>query len=724
MIIKQRDIRHRLLALVLLPLLLMLLVMVMLLYLWTTQVGFRHLLMKVSTDLSVANTEFRATEARYLAKLSLAAQSADFRQVYLPVLAESQIEIKQKTALIAQDAMQQKGPPLYPQLNYRLQVTKNTSGLDFVQLLDVNGCVLASDQAIAGEALALFDRKLNRQLNHQSAGQVHCEDIKTPLYQQALTGVAVSGVELFTHEQLSNISAQLAQRASLKLTETERAKPVLRRYEKRGMLLHFVYPLTGLQGGEVIGFVRAGLLVNGSNRVVDQIKETVYGPGSLAFGSVGTVTIFLQDVRISTNVPAASEPGRRALGTRVSEQVREKVLQRGERWLDRAFVVSDWYISGYQPIMDIYGRRIGMIYAGFLEAPFEAEFYRWMWQLLGIFFIIIVVCAFWVVRGAKGIFKPIESMVRVISKIRSGQRERINLPENASTELLTLGVEFNLMLDQLEQQHDHIQSAAEQLEVKVAARTAALNQHIQLVKRTREQLIAKGKLAAIGELTAGIAHEINNPTAVILGYLDLMVMELGSAGDSVQEEVQLIVQQVERIRQIINDLLQFSRPADPLSPRVNVDLNPLVKATEVLIKHDLVQKDIQLVLDLKTKRTIFGHRSQLQQVLINLLVNAIAAIEQRGKITVRTRDWRDQRVLLTVRDNGCGIAPEVIDRIFDPFFSKTSGGTGLGLSVSYSLLQAMHAEITVRSRLSVGTVFYIWLPAYREKQNGLANKVE
>ena len=663
---KLRSIRSRLLILVLLPLLLMASVLVALLYLWTTDVGYRHLLMKVSTDLAVANESFHKTQQSYLTELALLAQSREFRKFYLASKAVEHNTVTSSSALAGQ-----------------LQKMQLNSGLDFIALLSPSGCQL---------------------LNLAS-----CDYRQSPLLQQALIGRAVSGVEVFSATDLNYLSPELAQRAKLQLEPTERARPVQRSSEERGMLLHLVYPLTDEQG-RVQALLSAGVLMNGNATFVDQIKETVYGAGSLDFDSVGTVTIFLEDVRISTNVPAVQKPGARALGTRVSETVRQKVLVQGERWLDRAFVVSDWYISGYLPIVDVYNKRVGMIYAGFLEAPFKSQFYRWMWQLLVIFAVIVGVCALLVVRGAKGIFKPIEGMVTVISQIRQGHRQRIKIPVNTSSELLTLGVEFNLMLDQLERQHDHIEDSAAQLEIKVTERTASLNQHISLLQRTREQLVAKEKLAAIGELTAGIAHEINNPTTVILGYLDLMVAELGEAGEQVSEEVALIVQQVDRIRSIINDLLQFSRPGEYSSPVAKIDINEVVKSTAVLIKHDLLQKNIRLRLDLRATSTVYCNRQQMLQVLINLIVNAVAAISSDGRITIRSRNWRAQGVILIIRDNGCGMPEQTVSRIFDPFFSKTPGGTGLGLSVSYSILQGMQAEIAVRSRPGFGSVFYIWLP--------------
>ena len=643
-------------------------VLVGIMYLWTSEAGYRHLLMKVSTDLAVANDSFNNTQAHYLIELSLLAQDDNFR-----------------TAYVKSNTEQHRNPIDSQRLVNRLQQLQLNSVFDFIQLITPMGCRLLSE--------------------------AKCQLAQSPLLEQAMRGQTVGGVEIFSATRLKALSPALASRAQLVLTETEHATPSHRRFEDRGMILHIIYPLKNASG-KVQALLSAGVLMNGNASFVDNIKKTVYSAGSLALDSLGTVTIFLDDVRISTNLPALQTPGTRALGTRVSEQVREKVLVQGKRWLDRAFVVSDWYISGYLPIVDIYQQRVGMIYAGFLEAPFKRDFYRWMWQLLIIFAVIVFACGLLVIRGAKGIFKPVEAMVTVIGQIRSGSRQRINIPENTSSELLILGVEFNLMLDQLEQQHDHIQDSAQQLELKVSLRTQALNRHIKLLQSTREQLIAKEKLAAIGELTAGIAHEINNPTAEILGYLDLMMIELGNDGSKVASEFALIVQQVERIRSIINDLLQFSRPGENTSPIIKIDINVVIRATQVLIKHDLQKKNIELYLDLRATTMVASNRQQMQQVLINLITNAVAACDINGRITIRSRNWKQLGVILSIRDNGCGIPKSLTGRIFDPFFSRTPGGSGLGLSVSYSILQGLNARIALRSRVKVGSVFHIWLPKY------------
>ena len=666
---RPQSIRPKLLMLVLGPMLLMAAMLIALLYFWTHQVSYRQLLMKASTDLAVVNQSFQNTQEYYFSQLVIATQ----RQHLTGYIQNPRTVIH---------------PSSYPkaatkaELQKKLLQIKDQANLSFIQLLAPNHCPILNTAP--------------------------CQRFESELVARASRGEGGSGVEIFNVTQLAKLSAPLAERAKVSIKSTEQALEVQKTVEDRAMILHFTYPLFDAEGA-VIAILSGGVLMNNNNTFVDQIKQTVYGEGSLHSQSLGTVTIFLDDVRISTNVPDAAQISGRAIGTRVSEQVRQKVLLQGERWLDRAFVVDDWYISGYLPITDSHGMRVGMIYAGFLEAPFRQEFYHWLWQLLVLVIIVLISCAFIVIRGAKSIFDPVTTMVGVMTAIRCGQRQRIKLSSNTAPELQTLAQQFNLMLNQLEEQHDHIEHSAELLEVKVSARTKKLNQHIKLLQRTREQLVAKEKLAVIGQLTAGIAHEINNPATVILGYLDVLMNELDECGIDAQADIEIMVQQVERIRSLINDLLLLSNPNIDVLPGRPIDINELVKATNILVKHDLFAKNLSLVFDLRATSAVLGSRQKLQQVLINLLVNAIAASDDFAQIKIQTRHWRNA-VILLVTDTGCGMSAAILERIFDPFYSHTRGGTGLGLSISYSLLQSQGAQISVHSTPSSGSTFCLWLP--------------
>jgi len=213
-------------------------------------------------------------------------------------------------------------------------------------------------------------------------------------------------------------------------------------------------------------------------------------------------------------------------------------------------------------------------------------------------------------------------------------------------------------------------------------------------------------------MAAGIAHEINNPTAVILGHLDLLAAELGAAADVVQGDIEMIVQQVERIRYIVDSLLQFAKPL-PLAGEAeleHVDVNRTVRDTLPLVRYAIEKSSTEVRAHLEATRSVRIQRYQLQEVLINLLLNAVRATAAGGTIDVTVQDWDQQGVVISVKDNGVGIAPDKVGRIFDPFFTTDAKhGSGLGLSVSYGLIRRHGGEITVESELGSGTVFHVWL---------------
>lgn len=526
------------------------------------------------------------------------------------------------------------------------------------------------------------------------------------------------------------------------------------------MVIRMLQPVFNAEQ-EPIALLESGFLLNRNFEFVDHIRDLVYGPGSLVPGSLGTVTVFLEDVRITTNVPSYDET--RALGTRVSVEVRDAVLREGKSWVDRAFVVNDWYISAYEPIVDVGGKRVGMLYAGYLEAPFRDELIRGIAVLSTLVLAGSLLAAGAAILGARAIFTPVETMTSVVRATAAGERKRIG-PILTGTEIGELAFQFDAMLDNLESHRARIERDAALLEEKVQFRTAELerqNQRLQdsidLLHRTRQQLAMAEKLAALGELTAGVAHEINNPTAVILGNMDVLVADLGSEREKVQTEIDLIIEQVYRIRSITDRLLQYSRrelqskaeadngtiresdrspvgaDSDGYAP-LPVSLEPLVDDTLKLLRHEMDGR--QIVVTQRHEATLLANidRQELQQVLVNLISNAIEAIVHEkppmteldtetddngvvpvvtaGKILVETCNHDDRTVLIRIRDTGCGIAKQHLPKVFDPFF--TSGkvmGTGLGLSVSYGIVRRFGGDIQVVSELGQGSQFDVLLPA-------------
>jgi two-component system NtrC family sensor kinase len=659
-------IRYKLLALVLFPILLVMPIALAMAIYWGKEFSYEQLFIKVNTDLSVAHDVFKRIREDYLNRLGILAESHAF---YLALQAKDIEAIKQQLAIL-----------------------KNTTGFDYLHILDADGNLLL-------------------------AGTADPYDRVSALTQAAARGEPSVGIEIFDQLRLSAEDKSLAKKVVLPLVDTVRARPTNRRTEDRGMVIRAVYPAKNAQG-KVVALLDGGVLLNSNFAFVDTIRDLVYGPGSLPEGSIGTVTVFLDDVRISTNV--VLNPGERALGTRVSNEVRKRVLMRGKVWIDSAFVVNDWYISSYEPIVDINGERVGMLYAGYLEEPFRLAFWKALGGLVLLFIVLMVLSAWISIRGAKAIFKPLETMSAVVIATREGKQLRIGRQESTD-EIGELSRELDIMLDLLQERNEQIQQWAEQLEHKVTERTAELelknadlHKTIDVLRKTREQLVLAEKMAALGELTAGVAHEINNPTQVILGNLDVVTEAMGSLMEPVSEEIELIVQQVYRIQDIINNLLQYARPGDYAGYLREINVNTVVDNTLKLLKHMRNSYSFTVDLDLQASRFVRINEQELEQVLVNLVTNAIHALDkQAGKISVATRNWDDKGVVILIKDNGTGMTAEQVNHVFNPFYStKQQGeGTGLGLSLSYGLIRRYGGSITVDSEPGIGSEFYVWLLA-------------
>jgi two-component system NtrC family sensor kinase len=271
-------------------------------------------------------------------------------------------------------------------------------------------------------------------------------------------------------------------------------------------------------------------------------------------------------------------------------------------------------------------------------------------------------------------------------------------------EIGALARHLDQLLDTLQAQSDALRALNADLDRKVIERTAQL-------EAAQKQLAMADKLAAIGQLTAGVAHEINNPIAVMQGNLDLMRAELGPALAPVADEVRLLDEQINRVRVIVGKLLQFARPGEYAGYIEDVDVNGLLADCLVLVRHMLARSGIDVRQSLAASRTVRIARTELQQVLINLMVNAIQAMPEGGVMTLRTEDRADG-VAVTVADTGVGIRGEDLGRIFDPFFTtRKREGTGLGLAISYAILERYGARIDVASEPGEGARFTVRLLA-------------
>jgi signal transduction histidine kinase len=249
---------------------------------------------------------------------------------------------------------------------------------------------------------------------------------------------------------------------------------------------------------------------------------------------------------------------------------------------------------------------------------------------------------------------------------------------------------------------DQLQAARQELQERIAAQRMA-----------ESRLVQAAKLAAVGEMAAGIAHELNNPLTTVSGFTELAIEELPEELP-VRSDLELVLREANRARDVVRRMLDFARQSESI--RTRSDLNEIVTDILALVNHLLHTSGVQVVTKLpNTIPWLSVDRNQIKQVILNLVHNALHAMPNGGKLQIssetRRRDKHDW-VVITVSDTGTGIPAENLERVFEPFFTTRSkdGGTGLGLSVSYGIISDHGGFIEVESQVGKGSAFAIWLP--------------
>jgi two-component system NtrC family sensor kinase len=504
----------------------------------------------------------------------------------------------------------------------------------------------------------------------------------------------VSGTVIVPREYLERESQSLADRAYFKILPTPAARPTSKKLETSGMVIGSALFVTDDEGKKV-ALLYGGNLLNRRYRIVDSIKDVVFRDQTYEGKDIGTSTIFQDDLRISTNV--RNKDGSRAIGTLLSAAVAEKVLQRGENWTDRAFVVNNWYITAYAPIRDVENRIIGILYVGLLEEPFVHP----QKVAVNLFLLLVAVMTLVILSLllllTNVVLRPITQIIAMSNKvIRGDLSARVGI--SPTGEMGDLCRAIDQMAHAVEEREQQLKSA------------------------TSRQLGQSAKLASIGRLAAGIAHEINNPLTGVLTFAHLLRQKT-TMDEQSKEDIDVIVRETTRVREIVQGLLNFARESPP--QKQLLDINEVLSQAMTLVRSQKEFRNITVEEKLASNLPyILGDKNQLQQVFLNLSLNACEAMEKGGTLSIAT-SFRDGNVIISFRDTGCGIRKEHVERIFDPFFTtKPVGkGTGLGLSVSYGIIEQHGGSIEVESEEGKGSTFTITLPvesseAQKDMQKG------
>ena len=547
-----------------------------------------------------------------------------------------------------------------PLLSEKLNEVKQELDIQIVNITDAGGRIIV------------------RANNFNSYGDDMSGD---PLVKRVIeTGKAVYGTNILSRGDLQKESAEVVDKAFIKVIKTPRSRTNVKKSVEDAMCIMAAAPV--ISNGRLIGVIYGAKILNKSLRMVDRIKNLLFRNEHIGGYDLGTVTIFMDDVRISTNVK--NSDGSRAVGTRISAEVYSKVFEQGKVWLDKAFVVNNWYLSGYSPIYDIDNRVVGILYVGILE-----EKYNIMKRNAAIFSLLVVVITA-VIAGAlsmylvRGVITPFRALVAASKDLAQGNYCKIDV--QSSDEMGYLCTTYNRMID------------------AIAERDKKLREQTEL------QIVQSEKLASLGRLASGIAHEINNPLTGVLSYSTVLYDEVKDPVH--KEDLRIIIDETLRCREIVKGILDFAR--ETKIDKQPANLNKVISDVMLLLERHVNFQNIRIKKDLaENLPDISIDVNQIKSVFNNLALNAADAMHNGGDLAISTRfDAEMNSVVIAVSDTGIGIQKENLAKIFDPFYTtkETGKGTGLGLSVTYGIVKRHGGTISVVSTVGKGTTFTIEFP--------------
>jgi len=528
-------------------------------------------------------------------------------------------------------------------------------GNHFIAILDANGNTLASQLAsTSGSRAALLS-------DSNWAG--------FPIVQKTITEkIQIASTEIIPAEYLAY--ASLAEQAQIPLIDTPKAAPSL--FDPRegvaGLALVSTAPIRD-SGNHIAGVVLTFHMFNNDFTLVDQIKDAA---------QIDTVTIFLGDLRISTNVMTAE--GKRAVGTRIAQDVGNVVLQDGREYVGTAFVVNENYITRYDPLRDSNNQIVGAVYVGVRQASFLSLLNTFDQRISLVAILMIFLTFILATPVSRMITRPLKDLRELANTSRRVASGDLNAraPVTGRGEVGLLATSFNDMLDTLH--------------------------------TTRDQLVHSEKLASLGQLAAGVAHELNNPLATILLFSETMMNECAE-DDPRRNDLKMIVGETLRCKRIVADLLNFARQHQVIAQPTQI--NTIIKELIELLPKNIAIEQHTFSTELDPLLPVIeADEAQLRQVFLNLMTNAVEAMPPGGAVTVRTRSGSPGTVTIEIQDTGVGIPQADLSKLFTPFFTtKPIGkGTGLGLAITYGIIKMHRGQIYVQSQVGKGTTFVITLP--------------
>lgn len=516
-----------------------------------------------------------------------------------------------------------------------------------------------------------------------------------PIVAQALAGKSIAAMALYSQAELDRESGDLAEKAFFELEDTPHARMTPRKTETRGMVMESAIPIR--RTDRVLGVVYGGILANRNHELIDEIHNVVYKNETYHEMPLGTATIFLHDSRIATTVRHAN--GNRALGTRVSKEVANQVLDNGIPWVGEAFVVKDWYLTAYEPIRDIKDRIIGMLYVGILRQPF-LDYGRSMiirYVLLSLFVLLIALALSFIL--ASRLAKPIHRLVDASNQMSNGETPvRLSI-DGTCWETKNLIRAFNEM-------------------------TSRLAEREKSLKATNHNYM---------ETLSFVSHELKSPLGSVLNYVFLLGQKkLGPLSAKQQKAVDVIERNTKRLVEMVRHYLNLARieshGLQPVPTRIRTVEDILVPLIES-VRGDTEARGMRIENQVPENLELNADLSMTQEVFENLLGNAIKYGREGGAIVLKGSP-KGAFVNFSVWNEGVGFPHDTADRLFQKF-SRLSGseltqrrrGTGLGLFITKHIVEAHGGTINARSKPGQWAEIVFTLPCY-DKASSIATDSE
>lgn len=464
--------------------------------------------------------------------------------------------------------------------------------------------------------------------------------------------------------------------------------------EPRGMLAGAAVPV--MNDGTLTGIVQMGSLLNGDVEIVDRIRDAVFENEVYGGKPVGTATIFLDDLRISTNV--RNDRGERALGTPVSREVAEHVLEEGLAWTGRAFVVDTWYLSQYDPIKDPDGNIIGMLYVGELEQKYLDLRTRTVALYLSIIVAGMILAFGIFLLVTRSMLGAIHELSEATKRISSGELNH-RVAVNGKDEVGCLSSSFNSMAEQLEEQHRELSQRRQELEL--------LNDELRTVNRNYMEMLGF------------VTHELKNPlTSAMMSLHTVKDRYLGELNPAQTRSLESVAQSLDYFQDMIRNYLDLSRleKGELGVSKVQFTLRDrVVKPTCEALEREFQERKMVVGDQIPEGLVLSADANLLRIVYDNLLSNAVRYGREGGTIVLDAKERADE-VILTVRNDGQGIPPDKMPMLFQKFSRLDSSehagkrGTGLGLYICREIVEKHGGEMWAESQVGDWVKFLFTIP--------------